>query len=99
MSMKLHKRVYAHIDLDAITHNMEQMRQNLPANVQIVGVIKMDGYGHGALPIAQVLEPLDYIWGFATATLEEAAALKEAGIQKPVLVLGCIFEDQLEGKT
>lgn len=94
--MNLHKRVYAHIDLDAITYNMEQMRQNLPEGTQMVGVIKMDGYGHGALPIAQILEPLDYVWGFATATLEEAAALKEEGIQKPVLVLGCIFEDQVE---
>ena len=91
--MSLHKRVYAQIDLDAIAYNMEQMKQNLPAGTKMVGVIKTDGYGHGAFPIAEMLEPLDYIWGFATATAEEALQLKRAGIKKPVLILGLVFEE------
>ena len=94
--MQQHKRVYAQIDLDAIVYNMEQMRQNLPENTQMIAVVKTDGYGHGAQPIAKVLENLDYVWGYATATIEEAVSLREHGIQKPILVLGCVFEEQME---
>ena len=94
--MQFHKRVYAQIDLDAIAYNMDQMRQNLPDSVKMVGVIKTDGYGHGAVPIAEMLEQMDYVWGFAVATAEEALDLRKHGIQKPVLILGCVFEEQLE---
>ena len=92
--MKTYSRVYARIDLDAIATNMEQMRQNLKPETKIMAVIKADGYGHGAVQIAQMLEDVDYIWGFAVATLDEAVVLKSEGIQKPVLVLGCVFPDQ-----
>ena len=70
------------------------MKQNLKPDTKIVAVIKADGYGHGAVPVAQMLEPDPYIWGFAVATLDEAVVLKTEGIQKPVLVLGCVFPDQ-----
>ena len=92
--MKLHQRVYAQIDLDAIAYNMELLRRNLSENVKMAAVIKTDGYGHGALPIARRLESLDYVWGYAVATLDEAVQLKEHGIKKSVLVLGCVFEEQ-----
>lgn len=92
--MKTYSRVYARIDLDAIASNMECMKQNLNPNSKIMAVIKADGYGHGAVQIAQMLENVDYIWGFAVATLDEAVVLKSEGIQKPVLVLGCVFPDQ-----
>ncbi len=92
--MKTYSRVYARIDLDAIAANMEHMKQNLNADTKMMAVIKADGYGHGAVPIAQMLEPADYIWGFAVATLDEAVVLRSEGIQKPILVLGCVFPDQ-----
>ena len=92
--MKTYSRVYARIDLDAIASNMEQMKQNLNPETKIMAVIKADGYGHGAVPIAQMLESVDYIWGFAVATLDEAVVLRSEGIQKPILVLGCVFPDQ-----
>ena len=92
--MKKYNRVYASVDLDAIASNIEQMKQILNLQTQIMAVIKADGYGHGAVPIAQMLESVDYIWGFAVATLDEAVALRNAGIKKPVLVLGCVFPDQ-----
>ena len=79
--MKTYSRVYARIDLDAIASNMEQMRQNIKPETKIMAVIKADGYGHGAVQIAQMLEDVDYIWGFAVATLDEAVVLKSEGIQ------------------
>ena len=70
--MKLHERVYAEINLDHIAYNMEQMRQNIPSDTKMIGVIKTDGYGHGAVEVAGVLEKLNYVWGYAVATLDEA---------------------------
>ena len=92
--MKTYSRVYARIDLDAIASNMERMKQNLNPWTKMIAVIKADGYGHGAVPIAQMLESVDYVWGYGVATLDEAVVLKTEGIKKPVLVLGCVFLDQ-----
>lgn len=94
--MNQHNRVYAKIDLQAIAYNMKQMKQRIGGGAQLAAVVKTDGYGHGAVPIAQLFEDTDYVWGYAVATLEEAVSLRRAEVKKPVLVLGCIFPDQYE---
>lgn len=94
--MKQYSRVYARVDLDAIEYNMEQMKKHIGDDAQIIAVVKMDGYGHGAAPIARMFEEKDYIWGYATASLEEAISLRNSGIEKPILVLGCVFPEQYE---
>jgi alanine racemase len=86
-----YSRVYARIDLEAIKYNLESMRKNIPDGTRIMAVIKTDAYGHGAVGIAGMLEELDYIWGYATATPEEAFELRDAGMKKPILVLGYTF--------
>ena len=88
--MKTYSRVYAKIDLDAVAWNMEQMKKNLKEGTEMVAVIKTDGYGHGAVQVASMLESYDYVWGYAVATLDEAVVLRAAEIQKPILV----FPDQ-----
>ena len=94
--MSEHNRVCAQIDLDAVSYNMEQMKNQIGKEACLIAVIKTDGYGHGAVPIAQMFETFSYVWGYAVACIEEAVALREAGIKKPILVLGCIFPDQYE---
>ena len=94
--MKQHNRVYAEIDLDAIAYNMEQMRNRIGGDAELIAVVKTDGYGHGAVPIAEMFEKFSYVWGYAVACLEEAEDLREQGIKKPILVLGCVFPDQYE---
>ena len=91
--MKKFDRVRAVVSLDAIAHNFEEMKKNITDGTKIVAVIKADGYGHGAEAIARLVENYDYIWGFAVATAEEALQLKRAGIKKPVLILGLVFEE------
>lgn len=86
-----HDRVWAEIDLDAALFNMEAMHRNLKPGTKMTAVIKTDGYGHGALQIARKLESLDYLWGYAVATFEEAMELRDGGIRKPVLILGYVF--------
>ncbi len=86
-----YSRAYATIDLDAIRCNIEGMASKLTGGTKIIAVIKADGYGHGAVPIAKELESLRDICGFAVATEEEAIILRMAGITKSILVLGYTF--------
>ena len=94
--MKKYERVKALVSLDAIAHNFEEMHKNVKEGTKIIAVIKADGYGHGARAIARLIQDYDYIWGFATATAEEALELRHAGITKPVLILGLVFEEYYE---
>ena len=94
--MRQHNRICAEIDLDAVLYNMEQMKDRIGSDARFMAVVKTDGYGHGAVPITKMLESVPYVWGYAVACLEEAVQLKENGISKPVLVLGCVFPDQYE---
>ena len=86
-----HDRVWATVDLGAIESNIEGMHRNLRPGTKMCAVIKSDGYGHGALRIAHRLEKLDYVWGFALATFEEALELRRGGITKPLMLLSYAF--------
>ncbi len=94
--MKQYSRVYAEIDLDAIAYNMEQMKKRIGGDARLIAVIKTDGYGHGAAPIAEMFETVPYVWGYAVACTGEAEILRARGIRKPILVLGCVFPDEYE---
>lgn len=89
-------RVHADIDLDAIRHNMDEMHRLVDPHTKLMAVIKTDGYGHGAIPIARELEEIDYVYGYAVAAEEEALALRADGIKKPILILGYTFPEQYE---
>ncbi len=91
--MKKNNRVKAVISLDAIEQNFREMRKNIAKDTKMIAVIKADAYGHGATAVAQLIENHDYIWGFAVATAEEAISLREAGIAKPILILGIVFDE------
>ncbi|MFT3984701.1 MAG: alanine racemase [Lachnospiraceae bacterium] len=90
------RRVYAQIDLDAVVSNMEHMYHKLSEHTKMIAVIKADGYGHGARRLAERLEPLGYVFGFAVATAEEAFELRESGVRKPILILGYTFPEDYE---
>lgn len=94
--MKEYNRVCARIDLDAVEYNIEMMHKNVREGACMLAVLKADGYGHGAVPIARLLEKKDYIWGFAVATADEALLLRKAGIKKPLIVLGSVFPEHLK---
>lgn len=91
--MEYFERTCVMVNLDAIHSNMEHMKANIRKETRMIAVIKTDGYGHGAVPIARELEALPYLYGFATATVEEAEELRKAGIIKPILILGYTFPD------
>ncbi len=85
-----YSRVYAQIDLDAIRANLRHIGERM-GEAKVLAVVKCDGYGHGSVPIARAIEDMETVGGFATATAEEALELRQAGIQKPILILGYTF--------
>mgnify|MGYP000935986531 FL=1 len=89
-----YKRVFVTIDLDAIVFNMESMKQNIKPGTEMMGVVKADGCGHGAVPVAKAMDP--YVWGYAAATSEEALQLRAHGITKPVLVLSPVHPSEFQ---
>lgn len=86
-------RVWANIDLDGIKSNMEAIHGLIKPDTKVIAIIKTDGYGHGALPMAQELESLEYVWGYGVATAEEALMLRNGGMRKPILIIGYSFMD------
>lgn len=90
-TIETYRRVWAEVNLDAAVENMRNMKANIAPGTKITAVIKTDGYGHGAPQLARVLEPLDYVWGYAVATPEEAHILRMCGAKKPILILGYAF--------
>jgi alanine racemase len=89
--MKHYDRAWAEINLEAVKYNIESIKKRIKHNTKIIAVIKTDGYGHGALPIARLLEEENRVWGYAVATAEEALELRENNIKKPILILGYAF--------
>jgi alanine racemase len=83
----------AEIDLRALTHNYAELRRVTAPTAGIMAVVKADGYGHGAIPVARTA--LDCGAGFlAVARLGEAVQLRQAGIDAPILLFGyCLAAD------
>lgn len=81
-------RTQAKIDLDAVEYNYNNTRAKLPQGCKLLGVIKADAYGHGAVELARFLEnKCDF---FGVACIEEAVELKKTGIKAPILILGYV---------
>ena len=66
--MKTYSRVYANVNLDAIRENVRTIETIMKDDTKIIAVLKADGYGHGALPIAEELETMDRVFGYGLAT-------------------------------
>lgn len=77
------------IDLAAIRHNYRTAKA-LSAGAQVVAVVKANGYGHGAIPVARALDA--EADSFAVACTEEAMELREVGIRRPILLLEGVFD-------
>jgi alanine racemase len=88
-------RVWTEIDLAAIAHNLKQIRRRLPAETEILTVVKADAYGHGAVEVGRcVLQHGASMLGVGDSC--EALQLREAGITAPILVLGALVPGEIE---
>lgn len=85
----VYRDTWAEVNLDAIRHNVQQMKQLLPTKTKIIAVVKADGYGHGAVEVAKKAVASGAT-ALAVAMLEEALELRKAGITAPILVFGWV---------
>lgn len=81
-----YERATVEIDLGAIRANLQAIRAHLGDATPVLAVIKADAYGHGAVHVANAIDDLADFYG--VAVIEEALELREAGITRPILVLG-----------
>lgn len=92
--MKSFERAYVKVYLDRIKGNMEAMQKRLPSDMKMIGVVKADAYGHGAVAVAKAVDA--YVCGYAVAEAGEALELRKNGITKPILILGPSPESRYE---
>lgn len=96
-----YKRTAAYINLNAIVHNVKEVKRVLKPSAGIMAVIKADAYGHGAVETARALDAMDSegeapVQAYGVAIVEEGISLRKAGIKKPILLLGFTADEQLD---
>ena len=89
------KRTWAEVDLDAIAHNIKEIRKITNPDAQIMAVVKADAYGHGFLEVTRTLleNGADRL---AVAMLQEGKQLRSRGVTVPILVLGALGGETAE---
>lgn len=93
MVTSIHRPTKATVDLSAIASNIETIKNHLPEKTQCFAVVKADAYGHGAVAVAKHIErQVDY---FCVSNLDEGLELRQAGLIKPILILGVIMPEEL----
>lgn len=86
-------RTYAEIDLDQMRHNLRQVRRMIGEDCRLMFVLKADAYGHGTPVCARYSE--DLVDWYAVATIDEALSIRNAGVEKPVLLFGMLMEQDI----
>ena len=87
-------RALARVNVAAIERNVARLRAGLSGGAQLAAVVKGDGYGHGSIPAAQAALAGGAA-SLAVATAGEAAALRDGGIDAPILVMGALSDEEL----
>lgn len=82
------------VDLAALRRNVQRIRESLPEKTQLLAVVKADAYGHGMVQVARAAIQAGASH-LAVALAEEGAALREAGVATPILVLGAALDDEM----
>jgi alanine racemase len=89
------ERALAEVDLGAIRHNVRRLSRDLPPGAVHCAVVKANGYGHGAVPVARAALEAGSAW-LGVATASEAEELRDAGLEDPVIIFGPMTGAELE---
>ncbi|WP_258000519.1 alanine racemase [Bacillus sp. Marseille-P3661] len=87
MELPYYRDTWVEVNLDCIYENVTNMKKHLPSETDIIAVVKANGYGHGAVQVAETALAAGANW-LAVALLDEALELRANGILAPILVLG-----------
>ena len=82
------------VDLDAIRHNVRQIRALVHPRCEVMAVVKSHGYGHGAVPVARAALEAGATW-LGVARVREGVQLRNAGVEAPILLLGPFHEGEV----
>ena len=91
----MHRPTWVEIDLNALRHNLLAIRKWVGPQIKILGIVKADAYGHGDYEVSRVLLN-NGVEMLGIAILEEGIQLRDKGIKAPLLLLGGIFEEQID---
>ena len=90
---KSYRPTWIEINMDAIHNNYHFLQSMIPDTTTIMGVVKADAYGHGAIPISQELLKIGATY-LAVSNVDEAIELREAGISSPMLIFGPVEKNE-----
>ena len=94
MISSFHRPTVARVNLQAIKENVASVQEHIPLGVKTYAVVKADAYGHGAVQVSKALLP--QVDGYCVSNLDEALQLRQAGIDKEILILGVLLPNELE---
>lgn len=86
----LRQRAWVEVDLNALSHNVREIKRLISPATDLMAVVKADAYGHGAVSVAQTALQAGASW-LGVATIPEGIELRQAGITAPLLVLGATY--------
>jgi alanine racemase len=86
-------RAWVDVDLGALAANARTI--SALTGSRLLPMVKANGYGLGAIPVAHALEPVDP-WGYGVASVDEGAALRAAGIGRPILVTSPLLPESID---
>ena len=94
--MRFYRPTFAEIDLGAIRYNIRRIRDIVGKDINILGIVKADAYGHGMKEVSRVIieEGVEYL---GVASLDEARELRDAGMKDRIIILGSILPGEAEG--
>ncbi|MBM5819660.1 MAG: alanine racemase, partial [Cyanobacteria bacterium K_DeepCast_150m_m2_101] len=87
------QRAWVEVCEAAVQANARSLRRSLAPGCSLMAVVKADGYGHGAVPVARAAAA-GGASSFGVATLQEGVELRQAGLRQPVLVLGNLTQPE-----
>ncbi len=95
MSTLAHRRCWVEVDGRALRHNFKVLRSLVPRTTRLMAVVKANAYGHGLVPMARELEKIGTDW-LGVANVAEGAAIRDAGVGLPILLLSATLPEEME---
>ena len=95
MSSLVHRRCWVEVDGRALRRNYRVLRGLVPHATRMMAVVKANAYGHGLIPMALELEAIGTDW-LGVANVAEGAAIREAGVKLPILLLSATLPEEME---
>ena len=88
-NINIHRDAWVEVNISNLENNIREIRKNVPQGIKLLGVVKADAYGHGAVMLAPTIlaSGIDML---GVASIDEGVDLRQAGINCDILVLGAV---------